>query len=331
MNNVHNEFTKLCRDEPKITLFTDSSKSGWGAVLDSFKTRGSWSLEDQQLHINVLEMKAVLFGLQSLCNKYVNSHILIKTDSYTGVCYINSKGGLKSDGCNAMALEIWKWAIMRNNFLSAVHVPGKLNYLADFESRKQDNNTEWSLNDVIYNKITEIFIKPTIDLFASYLNYKVDKYVSWMPDPKAFATNTFHNNFSNEIFYAFPPFSLLNRFLQKVEMENMEGILIAPAWSTQPFFPILHRLLIQIPIQIRWKKDILSHPNKNMPHPLGRKIKLTAFRLSTNLIKRKVFLKELYKLLWKDGGNLLPNNIKFTLTDGNIIVNNSIWIPFLAI
>ena len=331
LDNVRSECTKLIRDEPSIIICTDSSKLGWGAVTENSRTRGSWSLEDQKLHINVLEMKAVLFGLQSLCDNIKSSHIKIKTDSYTGVCYINSKGGSKSVGCNSMAMEIWKWAILRNNFISAVHLPGKLNYLADCESRKQDNNTEWTLEEKTYKMIINLFTVPTIDLFASYLNHKVDRYVSWLPDPKAVATNTFHNNFSNEIFYAFPPFSILTKFLQKVEMEKMEGILIAPEWSTQPFFPMIHRLLIQIPVRMRWKKDLLSHPNKNLIHPLGKKIKLTAFHLSTNYIKRKAFQKELWKLSCKGGESQLLNNIKFTLINGKIIVNNSVSIPFIVI
>ena len=43
---------------------TDASKEGWGASLgESVRGGGGWSLSESTLHINVLELKAVLLGL----------------------------------------------------------------------------------------------------------------------------------------------------------------------------------------------------------------------------------------------------------------------------
>ena len=43
------------------------------------KTGGFFGLEESQQHINILELKAALFGLKALCNKFYNTHILIQT------------------------------------------------------------------------------------------------------------------------------------------------------------------------------------------------------------------------------------------------------------
>ena len=63
-------------------LETDASKSGWGGVLRSpefLKTGGLFSESESALHINILELKAILFSLRALCDKFSFSHILTRT------------------------------------------------------------------------------------------------------------------------------------------------------------------------------------------------------------------------------------------------------------
>ncbi|MPC52572.1 hypothetical protein E2C01_046443 [Portunus trituberculatus] len=46
-------------------MFCDASLTGWGAVVRDAKTRVHWT-HDELDHINSLELKAILLGLQSL-------------------------------------------------------------------------------------------------------------------------------------------------------------------------------------------------------------------------------------------------------------------------
>ncbi|CAC5387732.1 unnamed protein product [Mytilus coruscus] len=76
--NVNSENGKLIReDPPSHSLHTDSSMKGWGAFLDktSCSTQGRWNLDEQNLHINVLELKAIYFGLISLCYHIKDAHV----------------------------------------------------------------------------------------------------------------------------------------------------------------------------------------------------------------------------------------------------------------
>ena len=75
---------------------------------------GRWSKEESILHINVLELQAALFALQSLYNNDTDVHIQMQLDNTTAVAYINSMGGSKSPPCNRIAKQIWLWAIERN-------------------------------------------------------------------------------------------------------------------------------------------------------------------------------------------------------------------------
>ena len=51
----------LVTKETEVTLFTDASSSGLGAQLGSRSTQGQWSASQRSCHINVLEMKAVIY------------------------------------------------------------------------------------------------------------------------------------------------------------------------------------------------------------------------------------------------------------------------------
>ena len=62
--------------------------------------------------------------------------------------------------------------------------------------------------------------------------------------------------------YVFPPFSLIDRILGKVLIDQPTLILITPAWQTQSWYPQLLRLLFQNPFILPIVPDLLQGPNK---------------------------------------------------------------------
>ena len=62
VNNVTLAFRNITQTNPDLTLTTDTSTIGWGAVRGDQKTGELWILEEQAFHINYLELKAVLLG-----------------------------------------------------------------------------------------------------------------------------------------------------------------------------------------------------------------------------------------------------------------------------
>ena len=222
---------------PDITLTTDASKEGWGAVVEDRRSGGRWSPDESTLHINVLEMKAVLLGLETFLRHEKDVTIKILSDNCTTVSYINKMGGTKSMKCNTLARELWRWAEERKVWLIASYIPGRLNVEADFESRHFSDDTEWSLNESIFQDICTEIGKPDVDLFASRHNYKVNTYVSWVPDPKASYVDAFSLNWATlNLCYLFPPFSLIGRCLQKIQMERATAILVTPNWPGQAWY-----------------------------------------------------------------------------------------------
>ena len=75
-------------------------------------------------------------------------------------------------------------------------------------------------------KISSLFGSPSIYLFASRINYQLDTYVSWRPDPGGTYIDAFTIDwamFTNG--FAFPSFCLVTRCLQKIVQDRATIIL----------------------------------------------------------------------------------------------------------
>ena len=75
-----------------LQLFTDASNEDWGAHLGDSTSRGVWSAIESPLHLNNLELKAVLLALRSLEHLCRDQIVLVATDNTTVVSYINKQG-----------------------------------------------------------------------------------------------------------------------------------------------------------------------------------------------------------------------------------------------
>ena len=241
-------------------------------MRDHYTTGGRWFPAEAEKHINELELKAVFFALCSLCDNVRNKHIRILSDNTTTVCYINNMGGSKSRACNIIAKKICQFALERNNFLSSAHLPGTQNMLADRESRVFNYRTEWMLHQDIFQKLSLLWGPFEIDLFASRLNKQVCTYDSWKPDPGATAVDAFSILWDRKPFYAYPPFSLIHRCLQKITADKAEGVIIVPMWPTQTYYPRLMSMLIQMPRLLPRKENLLRLPHSQKSHPLWKKM-----------------------------------------------------------
>ncbi|KAJ8916916.1 hypothetical protein NQ315_013386 [Exocentrus adspersus] len=142
-----------------------------------------------------------------------------------------------------------------------------------------NNDTEWELAEWAFQDIVEKFGSPEIDLFASRNNYKCKKFVSWFKDPECLACDAFTLNWAKCFFYAFPPFSLILKTLQKILQDHAQGIVVVPLWPSQPWFPIFKSLLKREPIYFKPNKTLLSLADRS-PHPQWTQITLVAGILS---------------------------------------------------
>jgi hypothetical protein len=91
---------------PDITIFSDASKKGWGAVCNNHQTNGKWSATERLLHINILELKAAFLGLKFLLRNHRSMTVSLNMDNSTAVAYVNHKGGTHSTPLLEVTLEL---------------------------------------------------------------------------------------------------------------------------------------------------------------------------------------------------------------------------------
>ena len=164
-------------------------------------------------------------------------------------------------------------------------------------SRKFSDNTEWQLNPKIFQNWIQKRGKPEIGLFASRLNHQTKPYIAWQPDPEALAVDAFTVNWGKWLTYIFPPLSLIQRFLTKIEADQAEGILIVPQWPTAVWFPQILRLRIQPPLTLPRGRHTLRLVHTDEIHPLHKNLQLFVVPFSEKPSKPKDFLEETVQFL----------------------------------
>ena len=167
---------------------------------------------------------------------------------------------------------------------------GRLNVIADKLSRhNQVIQTEWSLDQRVFNLLCSRWAPPQVDLFATTrYNYKLPKFVSLVPDPTAWAVDALSLPWQNLDVYAFPPVSFLNQVISKVVNQGcLRMILIAPGWPNMPWFWDLVNLSVQIPFSLPLKKDLVTQPFNGLPHRDLSNLNLHAWLLEPPSFKDK--------------------------------------------
>lgn len=283
------------RDPPFThTIESDASLLGWGASYNGQTSGGHWTPDECEFHINYLELLAAFFALK--CYADNDANVCLKSDNTTAVGYLNKMGGMHSPLLNNLAREIWSWCMQRRISLTAQHIPGECNSSADFGSRHFNDRTEWSLHPTVFTWVSQRVFWPEIDLFASRLNAKLERYVSWHPDPGAWATNAFSFSWHNLVCYAFPPFSVISKALSKVQEDQAQLLLIAPVWKTQAWYPVLLSLLTDRPVLLPQWNNLLRLNHNGRLHPLRNQMRLAAWPISGQPSQAKAFQQGLPKL-----------------------------------
>ena len=318
---------------PTMIIESDASNTGWGARCGSLRTRGQWSTTEDKLHINCKEMLAAFLALQTFAKDRRGIHVRFKVDNTTTMYYINHMGGTHSPQMMQLTYDMWNWSLEREILLSAEHLPGKQNYVADQESRTQGDSSEWKLKPSVFKQLMEQLGPCQIDLFASRLTAQLKTYMSWRPDPGAVATDALSQSWNQIKGYAFPPFSLIGRCLTKVRREQVpEIVLITPIWPTQTWLPVLVSMTVRRPIQIPVMQDLLTnHKGENHPLISQGSLNLAAWLVSGDLSQQKEFQKQHQSLFLHLGEVAQKAHTRLVGADGRDGAQRGVLKPFVPL
>ena len=226
---------------------------------------GQWPERLKMNHINWLEMRAVALVLRHFLPVIQNSHVMLHTDNSTVAAYIRRQGGTKSLSLTEEVSDLLNWARRNSITLSVSHISGNLNVIADRLSRKgQAMSTEWSIHPSVIEAIKLTWGTPLIDLFATAENFKFPVYVSPCPDSRAWAVDALSLNWDGMFAYAFPPFPLIPKVLQKIQTTQCRVILVAPLWPSRSWFSLLTSLLYDFPKKVPARFDLLKQPRSTI-------------------------------------------------------------------
>ncbi|KAM7139358.1 uncharacterized protein RBU57_016138 [Macrochelys suwanniensis] len=206
---------------PLLDLVSDMSDLGWGAHIGNMQTQGRWLVSDLSLHINVRALRAIHLACVAFSTYLRRKVVRVLMDNTTMMYYINRQGGSHSLALCLEALSLWEFTIAQDVSLQAFHLPGACSVRADRLSRIFSHQYERSLHSEVTHQLFQDWGVPQVDLFATRQNRHCVQFCSMGGMGRGAIADAFLLQGSGQLFYAFPPFPLIDKVLQKVKTQDV--------------------------------------------------------------------------------------------------------------
>jgi len=163
----------ICPEASSVLLYTDASSLGWGAVLSQVaKARGSHAVHRNGLHINCLEMRAIMLALRSVHTAIPpGTSLRLRSDSMVALGVLNA-GSSSSPMLMSQYRKLHKLFNAMRVELRAEHVSFILNVWADRLSRENDS-TDWAMRIVAFHRLERRYGPHSEVLFATKFNARL--------------------------------------------------------------------------------------------------------------------------------------------------------------
>lgn len=140
---------------------------------------GLLSPTERRLDINLLEMMAGTFAVQTFSGGRQGIQVHKKMDNTMAVAYVNHLGCTRSTALSKKVRQLWMWCLDWEITISADYLSGKKNITADFQSRVLTSSVGWRLNPARFDFLAKkhsvhavwTYLQPvSMHLFATRLN-----------------------------------------------------------------------------------------------------------------------------------------------------------------
>ena len=181
---------------------------------------------------------------------------------------------MTSPALDELARSLALWCDSRLKSIRASHVAGLQNSGADLLSRGRYYYADWSLHPGVARQIFARFGRPGVDLFASEKNAKCPRFFS-IQGPAPLGQEAFAHVWPRELLYAFPPLKLIPPLLERVRLQGLTVILVAPGWGS--WRSEIAPLLYDHPWRLPPLRDLVSQADGDILHPRPVELDLWAW------------------------------------------------------
>ena len=139
---------------------------------------------------------------------------------------------------------------------------------ADELSRLADllDTDDWGLSSSFFKLLNNKFGPFSVDCFANYYNFKVDKFFSLFLTPGTAGVNAFAFDWHSENCLLVPPVAIIGRVLYHLLACKARGTLVVPLWKSAFYWPLLcvtFRPFIRNLLVVKAANVLVQGRNKN--------------------------------------------------------------------
>ena len=188
---------------------TDASTQMWGGNLDHQIIQGFSSEEQKELHINCLELEAVILTIRNFLPQLRNQCVLVRSDNTTVIQYICHHGGTRVS--SAVLQNLGSLAVgyqKQYHFKSSLH-SGKIEH----PTRPVEQNSDTAHRvDLERYSVEEKFsdLGSSNNRSLCIVSQKEDGHLLHLgPSSPSYAVDAFSVTWNQMFAYAFPPICLI--------------------------------------------------------------------------------------------------------------------------
>lgn len=232
-----------------VSVGSDASRLRFGNWFSGehvvLKSSGVWFGRAKRASSNWKELAGAYLALFSYRFSLQNTRVYLFLDNSTAVAYVLRCGGMVPE-LTKLARMIFHLSLQFDFDIRVKYWPGRLHLLADAQSRLLDRS-DWMLNPRYFKQIQSFFgLLFTVDRFASFANRQVPRYNSFQVCVANEAVDALSVDWSGEVNYGNPPWFLIGRVLSHVRKCRVTAVLVLPVWESQPWWPLLMRLVVRV-------------------------------------------------------------------------------------
>ena len=226
------------KQKPSKIVYSDASASA-GASFIEFEGKmfhQNWSDFEKEQSSTFRELLAVSYSIKAFTDCLKSQSVALYTDNQNVVRIVST--GSKVPALQQLALDIHQSCLHNGILIDMQWIPRDLNTAADDLSKFVDYD-DYTINDVVFNSLDELWGPHTCDRFACSYNAKVKLFNSKFYQPGSSAVNAFAQDWSHHHNWLCPPVFLTCKVIKHLKLCGAKGTLIVPLWKSAHFWPIL--------------------------------------------------------------------------------------------